>query len=136
MKIRTYEEMCRFRTFSERLEYLRMQIPQCIGSATFGPDRGLNQLLYKSPEWAQLRNYVIARDEGCDLGISSLPIKRGAVVHHMNPITKEDILNRTAFVFDPNYLITVSRKTHEMIHYGLKPEEWHEREPNDTIPWR
>ena len=134
--IKSYSELMTYNSYADRLEYLRLDIPTTIGSSTFGPDRGLNQILYKSPEWTSLRNYIISRDNGCDLGVLGLEIKSHPIVHHINPITKEDILNRSKYVFDPEYLITVSRRTHDLIHYCRKEEEWVERKSDDHIPWR
>lgn len=137
--IRTYEELVKLPTFEERYEYLK--IGGKVGEDTFGFDRYLNQTLYKSKEWQSVRNYVITRDNGCDLGVPGHEILDDKIlVHHMNPITKEDILNRSDFLFNPNYLISTIHNTHNAIHYGddslLSIEEPVVRTKNDTCPWR
>ena len=135
--IRTYSELITFTTFKERFEYLK--IGGKVGEVTFGYDRWLNQLFYKDPEWIKVRDYVIVRDNGCDLGISGREILSRIIVHHMNPITKDDIIRRSVFLLNPEYLITTVKRTHDAIHYGdeklllLDPVERH---PNDTCPWR
>lgn len=137
--IRTYSELIKIPSFMGRYEYLKC--PSKIGEDTFGFDRWLNQVFYKSPEWRRMRQIVIVRDGGCDLGIPDRPIQGRIIIHHMNPIRKEDILNRDLDrILHPDYLICVSHNTHEAIHYGTKsiltPNELPERSPNDTIPWR
>lgn len=137
MIIRTYSELMQFETIEERFEYLR--IGGKIGEDTFGFDRYLNQMFYRLPEWKKTRRYVIIRDGGCDLGVEGYDISEIVIVHHMNPITKEQILNRDPVLFDPEYLITVSDPTHKAIHYGdsnLLPKIYTERRKNDTCPWR
>lgn len=135
--IRTYTELCRFETFKERYEYLR--IGGKVGEDTFGFDRYLNQLFYKDPEWLSVRDEVIVRDSGCDLGILDREIQGRIIVHHMNPITKKDILTRSRFLLDPEYLICTMKSTHDAIHYGdinllmLDPIV---RTKNDTCPWK
>ena len=135
--IRTYSELITFTTFNERFEYLK--IGGKVGEVTFGYDRWLNQLFYKDPEWIKVRDYVIVRDNGCDLGISGREILSRIIIHHMNPITKDDIIRRSDFLLNPEYLITTMKRTHDAIHYGdeqlllLDPVERH---PNDTCPWR
>lgn len=137
-KIRTYSELMKLSTFEERYEYLR--IGGTVGEDTFGFDRYINQMFYKSDEWQAIRDYVILRDNGCDLGIPDREIgENRIIIHHMNPISKEDILNRTEFLLDPEYLITTIKNTHDAIHYGNKDSLYKgpiERSKNDTCPWR
>ena len=136
--IRTYSELIRFRTFEERFEYLRLDGK--VGIETFGFDRYLNQMLYqRSKEWKSVRDKVIIRDCGCDLGIVDRPIYSKIIVHHMNPITKQDILNMTEFLLNPEYLICTILNTHNAIHYGdanLLIKNPIERSVNDTCPWK
>ena len=136
--IRTYDELIKLPTFEERYEYLK--IGGRVGEETFGFDRYLNQLFYKSEEWRSIRNYVISRDNGCDLGIPGREIRGSKIiVHHMNPITKEDILNRSEILLDPKYLISTVKITHDAIHYGdseLLQKDPIERSKNDTCPWK
>lgn len=136
--IRTYSELIKLSTFEERYEYLKLG--GTVGEDTFGFDRYLNQMFYQSKEWKQVRNYVIARDNGCDLGIPDREISYGKIlVHHMNPITKNDILNNTEYLLNPEYLITTIKNTHDAIHYGdssLLCKDPVERSKNDTCPWR
>lgn len=135
---RTYSELSKLKTFEERFEYLKLSGE--VGRETFGYDRYLNQMLYKMPEWKSARDKTIIRDNGCDLGIQDREIQGRAIVHHMNPITVEDILNRNPKVFDPEYLITTVHKTHNAIHYGderlLVSSAPVERTQNDTCPWK
>ena len=136
--IRTYTELMQLPTFEERYEYLK--IGGTVGEDTFGFDRYLNQIFYKSKEWQSVRNFVIARDNGCDLGMPGHEIRGDKIlVHHMNPITKEDIINRTDILLNPEYLISTVKITHDAIHYGnsdLLYTEPIERSKNDTCPWR
>ena len=135
--IRTYSELITIPTFKERYEYLR--IGGRVGKDTFGFDRYLNQVLYKSKEWKHVRNIVIERDNGCDLAMEGYEIYDNIIVHHMNPITMEDLLYRRDYVLDPEYLISTVHKTHNAIHYGddsLIFTTLTERRPNDTCPWR
>lgn len=135
--IRTYSEMCRLNTFKERFYYLKLD--GIVGEDTFGSKRYLNQILYKTKEWLMLRDKIIVRDNGCDLGIVGREIFGRIVVHHINPITIEDVLNRNPKVFDPNNLITCSDMTHKAIHYGdeqLLISEPIERSKYDTCPWK
>lgn len=135
--IRTYEELITLPTFEERYRYLKLN--GIIGESTFGFDRWLNQKFYNSYEWKQIRNYVITRDNGCDLAIPDREIlDKRILVHHMNPILMKDIVDRSEIVLDPNYLITVSHDTHNAIHYGDESMilfELVERKPNDTKLW-
>lgn len=135
--IRTYKELITFSTFEERFRYLKLS--GVVGKDTFGYERFLNQDFYKSKEWKDLRDYVIARDYGWDLGVPGYGIPGKIIIHHMNPINSKDIIHSTEFLLDPNYLITTKLKTHNAIHYGdesiLKPV-YVERSKNDTCPWR
>lgn len=136
--IRTYSELLKLKTFRERYEYLKLD--GTVGEETFGFDRYINQMFYKSEEWKRIRNYVITRDNGCDLGIPDRKIVDSVIlVHHMNPITKEDIINKNEILLDPEYLITTIKPTHDAIHYGdesLLAEDLIIRSKNDTCPWK
>ena len=137
MSIRTYSELITIPTFKERFEYLRLDGK--VGEETFGFDRYLNQSFYKSPEWRSVRDFVIIRDCGCDLAIEGHEIFGKILVHHMNPIRIEDIVNRSEYLLDPEYLICTIKNTHDAIHYGdsnLLITEPIERTKNDTCPWR
>lgn len=135
--IRTYSELITIPTFEERYQYLRLGGE--IGKETFGFDRYLNQAFYSSQEWKRIRRDVIIRDLGCDLGVEGFEIFGRIIVHHMNPITKDDILARSKFLLDPEYLICTSHNTHEAITYSdenlliVAPIE---RTKNDTCPWK
>lgn len=132
-----YSELSTIPTYEERFKYL--QLKGAVGNDTFGYDRYLNQILYNSPEWKRLRNQIIIRDNGRDLGCEGYEIYGRILIHHMNPITVEDIVSRDPIVFDPENLICVSHNTHNAIHYGdenlliMAPVE---RTKNDTCPWR
>ena len=135
--IRTYSEMCDLNTFRERFYYLKLE--GTVGEDTFGSKRYLNQILYKTKEWLMLRDKIIVRDNGCYLGVVGREILGRIIVHHINPITIEDVLNRNPKVFDPNNLITCSDMTHKAIHYGdeqLLISEPIERSKYDTCPWK
>lgn len=135
--IRTYSELVSFPTFKERYEYLRLN--GSVGLDTFGFDRYLNQEFYRSKEWKSIRDQVIIRDNGCDLGVDGYEIYGRIVIHHMNPILQTDILDRTQLLLDPDYLICTTHATHNAIHYGdegLLPREPVERTRNDTCPWK
>ena len=137
MIIRTYSELITLPTFEERFEYLKLD--GRVGEETFGFDRYLNQIFYKTPEWLNVRDYVIARDCGCDLAMEGHEIYTKILVHHMNPITKDDILKRSEFLLDPEFLISTIKRTHDAIHYGdasLLINAPVERRKNDTCPWR
>ena len=138
MSIRCYSELIQLPTFEERFEYLRLDGQ--VGKETFGFDRYLNQIFYsRDPEWKSIRNFVIARDNGCDLGIEGFEINNRILVHHMNAITKEDLLSRSRFLLDPEYLISTVKRTHDAIHYGSEApiiRSSIERRKNDTCPWR
>lgn len=135
--IRTYSELSQLKTFRERYEYLRLNGK--VGEETFGFDRHLNQIFYKSNEWKAIRDFVIVRDNGCDLGVDGYEIHGKILIHHMNPILAEDILKRSDFLLNPDYLITTVLSTHNAIHYGddsLLITLPVERTRNDTCPWR
>lgn len=137
MSIKTYSELITIPTFEERFEYL--QLKGSVGKDTFGYDRHLNQVLYRSPEWKRLRNQIIIRDCGCDLACEGYDIHSKVLIHHLNPITVEDVLARSRKVFDPDNLICVSHNTHNAIHYGdvdLLVTGPIIRTKNDTCPWR
>lgn len=137
MNIRTYSELIKLPTFEERYAYLRLG--GRVGEATFGFDRYLNQMFYKSDEWLSIRDKVIVRDNGCDLGIEGREIESSILIHHMNPISKKDILERSDFLLNPEYLICTIKNTHDAIHYGdenLLIKDPIERRKNDTCPWR
>lgn len=138
MKItKTYSELITLPTFIERYEYLRLGGK--VGEETFGSNRYLNQILYTSGEWRSFRDDIIIRDCGCDLGCEGFEVNSRIIVHHINPITVEDVINRHPKVFDPENVICVSHNTHEAIHYGdesLLPLLPKPRSKNDTCPWR
>lgn len=137
MNIKTYSELITLPTFEERFRYLNLN--GVVGEETFGFDRYLNQLFYRSDEWRSLRDDIIIRDNGCDLGLEGYDIFGKIIIHHMNPITVKDIENRSEYLLNPEYLICVTHNTHNAIHYGdenlllLAPIE---RSKNDTCPWR
>lgn len=139
-KSKTYNELIKLKTYDERLTYLKTNSK--IGGETFGCDRYLNQALYTSGEWKSFRNKVIRRDNGNDMGLDGYGLeKRDVTIHHINPITRDDIVNRNPCVFDMNNAITVSSSTtHKFIHFGNdtygKDPVPKEREPNDTSPWK
>ena len=125
-------------TFEERFEYLKLGGK--VGEETFGFDRYINQVLYTSPEWKSIRSYVITRDNGCDLGMPDREIRSEKIlIHHMNPITVDDIVERSDYVLNPEYLICTILNTHNAIHYGdseLLYKDPIVRSKNDTCPWR
>lgn len=136
MRSRCYRELRRLETFEERFDYLLLRGE--VGAATFGFDRWMNQQFYRSYEWRYARDFVIARDGGCDLGIPGRDIHIRLLVHHMNPITPEDLEQGSEWVIDPEFLITTTHRTHNAIHYGddsllVKPPV--ERRPGDTKLW-
>ena len=136
-KIRTYSELLTIPTFMERFEYLKLD--GLVGEETFGFDRYLNQVFYKSKEWRKIRDRVITRDLGCDLGVEGYDINGRILIHHINPISKEDILRRAEWILDPEFLICTSKNTHDAIHYGdgsLLLTAPIERKPNDTCSWK
>lgn len=137
MIIKSYSKMLTFPTLEERFRYLELK--GSVGKDTFGYDRYLNQILYHSGEWKSFRNDIIIRDNGCDLACEGHEIHKRILVHHINPITVEDVLNRSTKVFDPENVVCVSHMTHNAIHYGdenLLITAPVERSQNDTCPWR
>lgn len=135
--IKTYSELSKLQTFEERYSYLKLS--GTVGKDTFGYDRYLNQIFYRSQEWKSIRDKVIIRDEGCDLGVDGYEIHGRIYIHHMNPIMLKDIENKTEFLLNPEYLITTTHSTHNAIHYGdesLLPLIPKERTANDTCPWK
>ena len=134
----TYTELSKLKTYKERFDYLMLKGK--VGIETFGYDRYLNQILYTSPDWKRLRDKIILRDNGCDLGLEGYPIYGRVIIHHINPLTVDDVINYSLDVFNPEYLVCTSHKTHNAIHYGVEDYtrsiEVVERKPNDTIPWR
>jgi hypothetical protein len=136
MKVRSYEELIKLPSFLERFEYCKLN--GRVGEDTFGMARYLNQLFYKSKEWKRFRNHIIERDKACDLAMPDMELDKYVYIHHLNPITKEDIINRSSCLMDPDNVVCVSRETHEAIHYGdksLLPNEWKERTEGDTNLW-
>ena len=137
MTRKCYTELSKLTTFNERFNYLKRD--GIVGEETFGYDRILNQLLYKSKKWRKVRDEVLIRDNGGDLGLENYPINGRAIIHHMNPITVEDVLNDKPEIFDPEYLITVSNSTHNAIHFSNEnnlQKDPIERTQNDTCLWR
>ena len=137
MSIRTYSELITLPTFEERFRYL--QLGGKVGEDTFGHDRYLNQMFYTSDEWRRIRRDVIVRDNGCDLGIQDREIHGLIIIHHMNPITIKDIINRSEFLLNPEYLISTVKNTHDAIHFSderILITDPIERRPNDTCPWK
>lgn len=137
MTNRSYHELSKLKTFEERYAYLRLNGK--VGEETFGFDRYLNQSLYKDPEWLEARDIVILRDNGCDLGMPDREIQGRILVHHLNPITKDQILRRDPIIFDPENLICTAKNTHDAIHYGdesILIKTPIDRKPNDTCPWK
>lgn len=136
---RTYAELIRIPTFAERYEYLKL-LDGKIGAETFGQSRYINQAFYQSAEWKHLRNQIITRDLGCDLGVEGYEIMKRAYIHHINPVTRDQLINRDPIAWDPNNLITVSQDTHNAIHFGVRLPiaaiDPIERMPGDTCPWR
>lgn len=136
--IRTYHELMKLTTFDERFQYL--QLNNSVGEDTFGFDRYINQNFYKSPKWKSIRNEIIVRDDGCDLGIPGEYIGGKIIIHHMNPIRVDDIINLTEYLCNPDYLICVSMQTHNAIHYGnqtyIDSRKLVERTANDMCPWK
>lgn len=134
---KSYQELIHIPTFEERFKYLKLN--GIVGYETFGHNRYLNQDFYTSNEWKRIRSYVIARDLGRDLGVEGYDLLDGLVVHHINPITVDDIINHSDIVFDPENLITTCLKTHNAIHYGDISQvvnTYVPRKPYDTCPWR
>lgn len=136
LMIRTYSELIRYSSFEDRFEYLSLR--GHVGSSTFGFDRYLNQRFYTSSEWKQLRNHVIVRDNGRDLGVEGYAIEGRLLIHHMNPVSADDIIHQSDFLLNPDFLITTTHRTHNAIHYGdksLLPQPLVERQRGDTKLW-
>lgn len=137
-KFKTYSELITLPTFEQRYEYLRLE--GWVGKETFGFDRYLNQKFYHDPEWMRIRDRVITRDNGCDLGVRGYEINyERIIIHHINPMTVEDIVHRNPMLFDMENLICVTHNTHQAIHYGdsnLISKTPVERTKNDTCPWK
>lgn len=136
MRSRRYSELKRIDTFIERFRYL--SLPGTLGVSTFGFDRHVNQRFYKSSEWRHIRQHVIARDNGCDLGIEDYEIFDKILIHHMNPMSVEDIVEGNQWILDPEFLISTTHKTHNAIHFGDErqlPKLFVERRAGDTKLW-
>lgn len=137
MSIKSYDELIKLNSFEERFNYLKLD--GVVGASTFGYDRYLNQIFYNSPEWKSVRRKVILRDNGCDLAYPDKYIIGKILIHHINPISKEDIINRSPKIFDMDNLVSVSKLTHDAIHYNLDDELLCEpiaRTKDDTCPWK
>ena len=135
--IKSWDELGKIQTFEGRIEYLRTY--STVGEPTFGYDRWINQRFYRSEEYKRLRRKIVAKQNGWDLGIEGYPLPEIFILHHMNPITVEDIINGSEFVWDPKYLVCVSPATHRAIHYQESKNRLPliaQRSPNDTSPWR
>lgn len=135
--IKTYSELIRIPTFEERYRYLRLY--GSVGEETFGFKRWVNQEFYHSDKWLRFRDKIIIRDNGCDLAVKGFEIYGPIIIHHLNPITYDDILNQNPCVFDPDNVVCTKLSTHNAIHYGdetLLPKLPVERTKNDTCPWR
>jgi hypothetical protein len=134
--IRTYSELIQYSNFEDRYRYLALR--GSVGESTFGSERWVNQQFYTSRAWRQLRNHIIVRDEGCDLGAEGYEIHERVIIHHINPLTVEDIIHGTDYALDPEFLITTTHKTHNAIHYGdesLLARPFVDRRPGDTKLW-
>lgn len=134
---KSYSEMIKLKTFDDRLNYLKLN--GVVSELTFGGSRYLNQMLYHSEEWKRFRRDVIIRDHGCDLADENRPINRGILIHHLNPITVEDVRKRSKKIFDMDNVVCTTKITHNAIHYGgdiSSLYDYHERKPNDTCLWR
>ena len=136
MRVRSYSELRRLETFEDRFDYLNLN--GVVGESTFGFARWLNQQFYRSRRWKQVRDVVIVRDDGCDLGVPGFDIHTDLLIHHMNQVTRQDLVSGADWIFDPEFLITTTRRTHNAIHYGdksLLPNPNVERTPGDTRLW-
>lgn len=136
MRSRCFSELRRIETFEDRFDYLNLAGE--VGQATFGHDRYLNQRFYTSRQWRQVRDVVIVRDNGCDLGVEGHEITHGLLIHHMNPMTPEDFAEGEEWILDSEFLICTSNRTHQAIHFGdrtLLPRPVIAREPGDTLLW-
>lgn len=137
MKIRMYSDLIKLKTFEERYQYLRLS--GVVGAETFGFDRFINQDFYRSREWKAVRDFIIVRDNGCDLAMEGYDIHGKIIIHHMNPVTIKDIQESSSFLMEPEYLISTTLSTHNAIHYGdesLLIKEPVRRSKNDTCPWK
>lgn len=135
--MRTYSELIKLSTLAERFDYLKLG--GVIGEDTFGFERYLNQNFYRSAVWKKIRNQVIIRDNGCEMGLEDYPISGRIIIHHMNPVDSDDIIHQRDILLNPEFLICVGNQTHNAIHYGsidLLPQDPIERKPNDTCPWK
>lgn len=133
--MKTYSELVKIDSFTDRIRYL--QTKNAVGMYTYGGLRSINQTFYHSSDWRKIRNQIILRDRGNDLAFEDRPINGRIYIHHIEPITVDDIVNRTERLVDPNNLVCVSFNTHQMIHFVEDiPEPYRERTKNDTIPWR
>lgn len=135
--MRTYSELIKLSTLAERFDYLKLG--GVIGEDTFGFERYLNQNFYRSAVWKKIRNEVIIRDNGCEMGLEDYPISGRIIIHHMNPVDSDDIIHQRDILLNPEFLICVGNQTHNAIHYGsidLLPRDPIERKPNDTCPWK
>ena len=135
--IRTYSELVKFQSYEDRFKYLKLD--GAVGKDTFGFDRYLNQVFYRSQKWKRIRDIVIIRDNACDLGVEGREIYGRIIIHHMNPITIEDIERNSDYLLDPEFLISTIHSTHNAIHYGdesLLTTAPVERTKNDTCPWK
>lgn len=134
---KTYTSLSNIDSYEDRFNYLKLD--GSVGVDTFGYDRYLNQVFYASKEWKSFRNKIISRDDGCDMGHPEHPIRGMILIHHLNPITKDDVLNRADCLFDPDNVVCVSKETHNAIHYGddsiIRTNALVERTANDTCPW-
>lgn len=136
MRTKTYTQMSKYETFSDRFDYLKLD--GVVGNSTFGFDRHINQRFYKSTEWKQIRNYVIVRDNGCDLGVLGFDIHADILVHHINEVGVDDIIHGEEWILNPEYLITTTHNTHNAIHYGdasLLSKPFTPRAAGDTSLW-
>lgn len=136
MMNKNYSDLSNLTTFDERFEYLKLG--GGVGRSTFGFDRYINQQFYMSHEWQSVRQFVIVRDNGCDLGIFDHEIHVGPLIHHMNPMNAEDILHNEEWILDPEFLILTNHNTHNAIHFGtnkIMPKVVTERSPRDTKLW-
>ena len=136
-QMRTYSELIKLTTLAERFDYLKLG--GVIGEDTFGFERYLNQNFYRSAVWKKIRNEVIIRDNGCEMGLEDYPIAGRIIIHHMNPVDSDDIIHQRDILLNPEFLICVGNQTHNAIHYGsidLLPQDPIERKPNDTCPWK
>lgn len=134
--MKSYSELSKLKTFEERYEYLRTN--STVGADTFGFNRYANQAFYRSPEWKKTRNKVITRDNGCDLGVDGYELNEKILIHHINPISMQQIIDRDPIIFDMDNLISVSHRTHNAIHYGdvdQIPKGPVERKTGDTKLW-